>query len=140
MRKSKPEKARRPRGRPLGAPNENILDKDELIEKKLKHIQNKVLKELQRRAMNIGEMTLEDMTKVLRACRDGLNAVAAAKQGKWGEAESQIKFVSYMAGRSHVKDKGHQPAEPEEASAEDSEVGLQADTEAVGCSHGDGAV
>ena len=135
MRKSKPEKAKRPRGRPLGAPNEKILDKDELIEKKLKHIQNKVLKELQRRTMNIGEMTLEDMTKVLRACRDGLNAAAAAKQGKWGEAESSIRFVSYMAGRAHGKDQGHQPAEPEETSTEDSEVGLQADAEAVGSTY-----
>jgi len=135
------KKPRRKRtGRPVGSKNVSLKEKADMIEDKLKLIQNKVLKELHRRTMDVASMNLDDITKVLRVCRDGLAAAHSAKQGRWGEEESSIKFVSYMAGRPDAKNKGHKPGEPEEASAETGEVGLQADAETVDGAHGEGEV
>jgi hypothetical protein len=109
----------------------NMRDPDELLELDFKRLQKRVLLELKRKTKDLEGMAIEDLSRVMRICRDNLSSIRAHKAMDQGTGPREISFVTHMAGRGDGKDKGLQSGEQEEEAAEGSELELQADTEAV---------
>jgi len=72
------------------------------LEKGFRKIQREALKELNVKMAGVKELDLEELSKILRICRENIRAIHERRLGDAEHRDKQIRFVTVMAGRGNA--------------------------------------